>query len=525
MADNVAVAIKSNSPLLKGRSPTLLKLVLLNAIVCGLELCASAGFTYIPPMLLKAGISEEHMSIIIGMGPLFGLFLVPIIGRASDQCRSRWGRRRPFIFWLGIGLLVSLVLIPYGEIYAVSFFKTNPSGKNFGLYILTFGVILLDFTSQACLTPCEALLSDTSRGTDVSDRAFMVYSFMVSIGGCIGYLITALDWTNSPLGPYFGGQEQSAFSVLMVLFVVMMCATLFVADEQPLASLPPDRPTVTVDSPSANDPLVAVNSAFDMGYESLSGHSDDSPDRSPTRALLPPPNRPLTAVPGKMIQVDCVGKVVQCKVTVRSRLGAKLRAVVRNVCRRLYRRLPRTLQVLLEVPAVLGRLAITDFFCWAAVMCFNLFFTDFVGQAVYHGNPNAEDGSLAARRYDEGVRVGSWGLLFHCVTSAAFASVMDRFINRYGPKRIYLVSMMTFTFAMAIMVFYKDIYIVNIMASITGIAFAAITTIPFTLVTVYQESKDVSMIASILQNPRKINSRNYIWNSKRIEKRLITNAL
>ena len=30
-------------------------LVMLNAIVCGLEFCASAGFCYIPPMLLKAG--------------------------------------------------------------------------------------------------------------------------------------------------------------------------------------------------------------------------------------------------------------------------------------------------------------------------------------------------------------------------------------------------------------------------------------------------------------------------------------
>ena len=31
-------------------------LVMLNAIVCGLEFCASAAFCYIPPMLLKAGI-------------------------------------------------------------------------------------------------------------------------------------------------------------------------------------------------------------------------------------------------------------------------------------------------------------------------------------------------------------------------------------------------------------------------------------------------------------------------------------
>jgi len=35
---------------------TLVDLLMLNAIVCGLEFCASAAFCYIPPLLLKAGI-------------------------------------------------------------------------------------------------------------------------------------------------------------------------------------------------------------------------------------------------------------------------------------------------------------------------------------------------------------------------------------------------------------------------------------------------------------------------------------
>ena len=34
----------------------LIDLLMLNAIVCGLEFCTSAAFCYIPPLLLKAGI-------------------------------------------------------------------------------------------------------------------------------------------------------------------------------------------------------------------------------------------------------------------------------------------------------------------------------------------------------------------------------------------------------------------------------------------------------------------------------------
>jgi hypothetical protein len=38
------------------RSLTLIQMILLNSVVCGVEVCACAGFTYIPPMLLKAGL-------------------------------------------------------------------------------------------------------------------------------------------------------------------------------------------------------------------------------------------------------------------------------------------------------------------------------------------------------------------------------------------------------------------------------------------------------------------------------------
>lgn len=73
-----------------GKSLSLIQIILLNAVVCGVEICACAGFTYIPPMLLKAGYTEENMSIILGMGPLLGFIFVPIIGRASDNCFSSW---------------------------------------------------------------------------------------------------------------------------------------------------------------------------------------------------------------------------------------------------------------------------------------------------------------------------------------------------------------------------------------------------------------------------------------------------
>ncbi len=42
------------------------QLFLINALTCGLEVCLAAGTIYIPPMLLKAGVEERFMTMVLG---------------------------------------------------------------------------------------------------------------------------------------------------------------------------------------------------------------------------------------------------------------------------------------------------------------------------------------------------------------------------------------------------------------------------------------------------------------------------
>jgi solute carrier family 45 protein 3 len=101
------------------------------------------------------------MSMILGVGPTLGFFLVPIIGRYSDQCHSRYGRRRPFIFALSMLLLAALFIIPFGGAFCrVLFGEAGGLATTAALFTMVLGAVMLDFTCQTCLTPCEALLSD-----------------------------------------------------------------------------------------------------------------------------------------------------------------------------------------------------------------------------------------------------------------------------------------------------------------------------------------------------------------------------
>ena len=105
--------------------------------------------------------SEQNMSMILGIGPAIGFFLVPVIGRASDRCRSRFGRRRPFIVILSVFLVISLFVIPYSEaICSPLFGRSSELTTTLSVTTMIIGSVVLDFSCQACLTPCEALLSD-----------------------------------------------------------------------------------------------------------------------------------------------------------------------------------------------------------------------------------------------------------------------------------------------------------------------------------------------------------------------------
>jgi len=146
-----------------------------------------------------------------------------------------------------------------------------------------------------------------------------------------------------------------------------------------------------------------------------------------------------------------------------------------------------------NVPFVLRRLALANFCSWTAIMGFNLFYTDFVGQAVYGGDPGAPEGSDLRNLYDHGVRIGSFGLLLHCINSAIYAGVVERLAAHYDLRMTYVAGMATFVVAMLLMSVTNDTYVVNTMAALTGVAYATVTTAPFMLVTSYHEDEKVCL--------------------------------
>ncbi|KAM3924410.1 solute carrier family 45 member 3-like [Leptodactylus fuscus] len=415
-------------------------LVLLNFMTCGLEICVAAGITYVPPLLLEAGVEEQYMTMVLGIGPVLGLILVPLIGSASDNCQSNYGGRRPFIWLLSLGVLLSLFIIPHADSLA-SYFSYG--GNRVHIFFLIFGVGLLDCCVQVCFTPLEALLSDLYHDDESCGQAFAMFSLMISVGGCIGYLLTSVNWNYTHVSLYLGGQDECLFLLLTVIFIISVLVTMKMVKEHGRGQQVLDlKPSLT-----------------SMSF---------------TRGCCIPK--------WKLRSWKC--NPIFC-----------LLSLCWSVTPRIYHSYCR-------IPAVMKQLCAAQLCSWMAVMSFMLFYTDFVGEGLYKGIPSAAPGTESRIRYDEGIRMGSLGLFLQCATSTFFSMIINKLAKQFGTRKVYLSSMVTFTSSALVICLSQNIVIVTIMSSLTGFAYATLQTLPYTLICLYHKEKEVFMPRPALPNVR-----------------------
>lgn len=70
--------------------------------------------TILPKILTdKFGMSQAHSGIIMALDNVLALFMLPLFGSFSDRCRSRLGRRTPFILFGTVAAAVLLVALSF----------------------------------------------------------------------------------------------------------------------------------------------------------------------------------------------------------------------------------------------------------------------------------------------------------------------------------------------------------------------------------------------------------------------------
>ena len=84
------------------------------------------------------------------------------------------------------------------------------------------------------------------------------------------------------------------------------------------------------------------------------------------------------------------------------------------------------------MPRSLIVLCLTNLFCWASLVCYSLYFTDFVGQSVYHGDPLADSGTASHGRYEAGVRAGAVGMALYSASCSVYSFNIEKLVRNFG---------------------------------------------------------------------------------------------
>ena len=135
------------------------------------------------------------------------------------------------------------------------------------------------------------------------------------------------------------------------------------------------------------------------------------------------------------------------------------------------------LSLLKNIPVTMWRLSVVQFFSWFALFMMWVFTTSGVAQNVWHTLP----GDSTSAAYNE---AGNWvGVIFagYSLFGALFSVFMARLANKFGRKKVYMLSLIAGGIGLFSMIFIQNQYGLIISMIGVGIAWAAILAMPYAI--------------------------------------------
>ncbi len=161
--------------------------------------------------------NETLSGAIMAADNVLALFLLPLFGGISDRCKSRLGRRRPFIL---AGTLSAVVLMIGLPLLADSFHASPAPGK-LAAFVAVLGLLLIAMGTYR--SPAVALMPDVTP-KPLRSKANAIINLMGAVGGILYLLVTTFLYKTKsdhyisylPLFAIVGGIMLAALAIVMV---------------------------------------------------------------------------------------------------------------------------------------------------------------------------------------------------------------------------------------------------------------------------------------------------------------------
>ncbi|KAK0827255.1 hypothetical protein LTR03_016914 [Friedmanniomyces endolithicus] len=205
-------------------------LFLLTLAIGGLQIAWSVELSNGSPYLLGLGISKSLLAIVWIAGPLSGTIVQPYVGIKSDNSRSKYGKRRPFMVGGAAATIVSLMALAWtrelvgGILHGI--FGVASEAESIKICSIVFAILMiyvLDFSINVIQAGIRAFIVDNAPPHQ-QDSANAWASRMSGVGNIVGYLF---GYVNLPKYFWFFGDTQ--FKVLCVVASLAMASTLAIS--------------------------------------------------------------------------------------------------------------------------------------------------------------------------------------------------------------------------------------------------------------------------------------------------------
>uniref|UniRef100_A0A3P8WAJ2 Solute carrier family 45 member 4 n=1 Tax=Cynoglossus semilaevis TaxID=244447 RepID=A0A3P8WAJ2_CYNSE len=145
-----------------------------------------------------------------------------------------------------------------------------------------------------------------------------------------------------------------------------------------------------------------------------------------------------------------------------------------------------------KMPPELLRLCLCHLLTWFSIIAEAVFFTDFMGQVIYNGDPTAPLNSTLLDNYHKGVQMGCWGLVIYAMTAATCSAILQKYLDNFdlSIKVIYILGTLSFSIGTAVMAIFPNVYVAMVMISSMGIISMSISYCPYALLGQYHEVKE-----------------------------------
>ncbi|KAF5912154.1 hypothetical protein HPG69_003430, partial [Diceros bicornis minor] len=280
------------------------------------------------------------------------------------------------------------------------------------------------------------------------------------LGGALGYILGATDWAHLKLGRMLGTEFQVMFFfsalVLTLSFIIHLCSI----PEAPLRDVAKDIP----------------------------------PQQGPQ-------DLPLSL--DKMYEYGSIEKVKNGYINPEMALQGEKNKNAAEQTRRTMT-LKSLLRALVSMPPHYRYLCISHLIGWTAFLSNMLFFTDFMGQIVYHGDPYSAHNSTEFLIYQRGVEVGCWGLCINSMFSSLYSYFQKFLVSYVGLKGLYFTGYLLFGLGTGFIGLFPNVYSTLVLCASFGVMSSTLYTVPFNLIAEYhrEEQKQVRRGTSALGNIR-----------------------